>query len=47
MSLLPWRLAHGRVVRFFLRHSLFDGTGFDIDCRGILEKAVALQNFMV
>ena len=40
MSLLPWRPAHGRVVRFFCDIRRSDGTGFDIDCRGILKKAV-------
>lgn len=38
--LLPWRPAHGRVVRFFCDIRRSDGTGFDIDCRGILKKAV-------
>lgn len=40
MSLLPWRPAHGRVVRFFCDIRRSDGSGFDIDCRGILKKAV-------
>ena len=44
MSLLPWRPAHGRVVRFFCDIRRSDGTGFDIDCRG---KRLTLQNFMV
>lgn len=30
----------GRVVRFFCDIRRSDGTGFDIDCRGILKKAV-------
>lgn len=40
MSLLPWRPVHGRVVRFYCDIRRTDGSGFDIDCRGILKKAV-------
>lgn len=40
MSLLPWRPVHGRVVRFYCDIRRADGSGFDIDCRGILKKAV-------
>ena len=40
MSLLPWRPGHGRVVRFYCDIRRADGSGFDIDCRGILKKAV-------
>lgn len=40
MALLPWRPAHGRVVRFFCDIRRSDGSDFDIDCRGILKKAV-------
>ncbi len=40
MSLLPWRPVHGRVVRFYCDIRRADGNGFDIDCRGILKKAV-------
>lgn len=40
MSLLPWRPVHGRVVRFYCDICRADGSGFDIDCRGILKKAV-------
>lgn len=40
MSLLPWRPMHGRVVRFYCDIRRADGSGFDIDCRGILKKAV-------
>lgn len=40
MSVLPWRPSHGRVVRFFCDVRRADGSGFDIDCRGILKKAV-------
>ena len=40
MSLLPWRPVHGRVVRFYCDIRRADGSGFDIDCREILKKAV-------
>ena len=40
MSLLLWRPVHGRVVRFYCDIRRADGSGFDIDCRGILKKAV-------
>ncbi len=40
MSLLPWRPVHGRVVRFYCDIRRADGSSFDIDCRGILKKAV-------
>lgn len=40
MALLPWRPMHGRVVRFYCDIRRADGSVFDIDCRGILKKAV-------
>lgn len=37
---LPWRPAHGRVVRLFCDIRYPDGTPFEKDCRYILKQAV-------
>lgn len=41
LSVLPWRPAHGKVVRMFCHIRYPDGTPFVRDSRLILEKAVA------
>lgn len=41
LSILPWRPAHGKVVRMFCHIRYPDGTPFARDSRLILEKAVA------
>lgn len=41
LSVLPWRPSRGRVVKMFCRITHPDGTPFAMDCRSILEKAVA------
>ena len=40
LSVLPWRPAHGKVVRMFCRIRRPDGTPFPLDSRYILENAV-------
>ena len=40
LTLLPWRPAQGRVVRFFCNIRYADGTPFELDTRYILQKAV-------
>ncbi|HHU04978.1 MAG TPA: glutamine synthetase [Clostridiales bacterium] len=41
LSILPWRPAHGRVIRFFcdIRHP--DGSDFELDCRKLLKRTAA------
>lgn len=41
LSVLPWRPANGRVIRFFcdIRHP--DGSLFELDCRNLLKKTSA------
>ncbi len=41
LHVLPWRPAHGKVVRMFCRIFHPDGTPFEMDSRRILEIAVA------
>lgn len=41
LNVLPWRPNRGRVVKMFCRITHPDGTPFAMDCRSILEKAVA------
>lgn len=40
LTLLPWRPAQGRVVRFFCNIKHADGRPFELDTRYILQKAV-------
>lgn len=40
MALLPWRPAHGRVVRFYCNICCHDGTPYELDSRLILQRAV-------
>ena len=40
LAVLPWRPAHGRVVRLFCDIRYPDGTPFEKDCRYILKQAV-------
>lgn len=40
MALLPWRPAHGRVVRFYCNICRHDGAPFEMDSRLILQQAV-------
>ncbi|MBR4882100.1 MAG: glutamine synthetase beta-grasp domain-containing protein, partial [Clostridia bacterium] len=40
LTLLPWRPAQGRVVRFFCNIKYADGTPYALDTRYILQKAV-------
>ncbi len=40
LTTLPWRSAHGKVVRMFCHLCYEDGTPFELDSRVILEKAV-------
>ena len=41
LSVLPWRPAHGKVVRMFCDIKLPNGEAFPLDSRGLLRKAVA------
>jgi len=40
MTLMPWRPAHGRVVRFFCHICNPDGSPFELDSRRLLRQAV-------
>ena len=40
MYLLPWRMQHGRVVRFFCNIKHPDGRNFEGDCRNILKQVI-------
>lgn len=40
LTVLPWRPAHGRVVRFFCDIFNTDGSRYELDSRGILEKTI-------
>lgn len=41
LNVLPWRPSRGRVVKMFCRITHPDGTPFAMDCRRILENAIA------
>lgn len=41
LNVLPWRPSRGKVVKMFCRIKHPDGTSFAMDCRRILEEAVA------
>ncbi len=40
LSILPWRPAHGRVVRMFCDIRYPDGTPYELDCRHILKETL-------
>ncbi|NLL46023.1 MAG: glutamine synthetase [Clostridiales bacterium] len=41
LAILPWRPAHGRVIRFFCDIRYPDGNPFELDCRNLLKETVA------
>jgi len=41
LAILPWRPAHGRVIRFFCDISYPDGRLYELDCRNLLKNTAA------
>lgn len=41
LAVLPWRPSRGRVVRLFCDIRYPNGTPYELDCRGLLKKAIA------